>query len=131
MEKIKGKVKEFLNPNDDPRTHHQRAKNVWKAMKEFLEYSAYSTLGNAGEMIFEKFPVTLMTKENREAYYVFKGEITEAEESYLKAQEYSEATNTHLSAKPKLGPLTNPTKIVVARHNDRYYMKLCNFFCQK
>jgi hypothetical protein len=27
-----------------------------------------------------------MTKENREAYYVFKVEITEAEESYLKAQ---------------------------------------------
>ena len=24
---------------------------------------------------------------------------------------------------PGLGPLTNPTKIVVARHNDRYYMK--------
>ena len=74
MEKIKGKVKEFLNPNDDPRTHHQRAKKVWKAMQEFLEYSAYSTLGEIGKLKFEKFPVTLMTKENREAYYVFKGE---------------------------------------------------------
>ena len=89
MEKIKGKVKEFLNPNDDddPRTHYQRAKKVWKALPQYLEYSAYSTLGEKGELQLEKFPSTLMKKETREAYYAFKGEIKEAEESYLKAQQ--------------------------------------------
>ena len=115
MEKIKGKVKEFMNSNDDPRTHHQRAKKVWKAMQEFLEYSAYSTLGEKGELKFEKFPSTLMTKETREAYYVFKGEIKEAEESYLKAQENRQPD----------WPLADTLffESAAAQQNNKYYIK--------
>ena len=91
MEKLKEKVKEFMNPNDDPKTHHQRAKKVWKSMQMFLEDSAYSYLGDAGETRFQKFPVTLMSKANREAYYYFKGEMKEVEESYLNGQAINEA----------------------------------------
>ena len=92
MDKVKGKMNELLKSkppgfDEDPRSHHHVAKKLWKEMQEFLEYSAYSTLGNSGEMIYEKWPASLMIKDNRTAFYDFKDKIMKEEENYLRAQQ--------------------------------------------
>ena len=59
---------------------------IWQEMQEFLETSAYSTMGNSKETL-EKWPVSLMVEANRSAFDDFKDRILKTEKKYLRAQQ--------------------------------------------
>ena len=47
-------------------------RNIRTDLKELLEYCAYTVIGKHGEIIYEKFPVSLQNEDDRVTFEAIK-----------------------------------------------------------